>query len=265
MMNPHQANQAFWDAYTEWWREKEDQRGLWMKAHQDPSLVLSPAEMSFLKDIKGEDVCVLGSGDNEVAFALAGLGGKVTSVDISERRLQVAGERARTLGLQLTFLRADVTNLSALKDNSFDLVYTGGHTSVWVADIQKYYSEALRILKPDGLFVVNEYHPLRRMWLDADGATPPHGYFQRGPYQEISMDGLPTFEYHWTVSDHIQAVVDAGCRIVKVDEYGEKIEDEHWTKANLDKLPAYLLIVGKKDSPNPIAEGDDAQPVPPEP
>jgi ubiquinone/menaquinone biosynthesis C-methylase UbiE len=88
--------------------------------------------------------CVLGSGDNEVAFALAGLGGRVTSVDISVRRLQVAVERARALGLQLSFLQADVTNLSALKDDSFDLVYTGGHTSVWIAGIREYYAEAIR-------------------------------------------------------------------------------------------------------------------------
>ena len=40
--------------------------------------------------------------------------------------------------------------------------------------------------------------------------------------------------------------VDAGCRIVKVDEHGEKIEDEFWLKANLDKFPAYLLFVGRK-------------------
>ena len=70
-MKPHEANQAFWNASTDWWKEKEDQRGRWLKAHEDPTLVLSPAEMPFLKDIDGKDVCVLGSGDNEVGgFAL---------------------------------------------------------------------------------------------------------------------------------------------------------------------------------------------------
>ena len=137
-MKPHEANQAFWDASTEWWKEREDRRGRWIKAHEDPALVLSPAEMPFLKDLDGKDVCVLGSGDNEVAFALTGLGGHVTSVDISERRLAVAADRARTLGIQLTFLQADVTDLSALDDNTFDLVYTGGHMSVWISDIQEY-------------------------------------------------------------------------------------------------------------------------------
>ena len=245
-MEPHEANRAVWDASTKWWKEREDKRGLWRRAHVEPASVLAPAEMPFVKDVDGKDVCVLGSGDNEVAYALAGMGGAVTSVDISERRLEVAADRARTLGLEVSFLRADVTDLRALADGSFDLVYTGGHMSVWVSDISKYYAEAVRILRPGGLFVVNDYHPIRRMWLDADGAEPSHRYSNRGPYEYISDGGLPAFEYHWTTADHIQAVVDAGCRIVKVDEHGEKIEDEFWLKANLDKFPAYLLIVGRK-------------------
>ena len=179
----HEANRAFWNASAEWDKEKEDKRGLWRRCHRDPTLVLSPAEMPFLGNIRGKDVCVLGSGDNQVVFALAGMGGKVTSVDISERRLEIAEERAHTLGLEVTFLRADVTDLGSIRDGSFDLVYTGGHTSVWVSDIRKYYAEAVRILRPGGMFVVNEYHPIRRMWLDSDGPEPCHRYFARGPYE----------------------------------------------------------------------------------
>lgn len=61
-MKPHEAIRVFWDASAKWWKEKEDQRGLWMKAHEDPTLVLSPAEMAFLKDVARKNVCVLGSG-----------------------------------------------------------------------------------------------------------------------------------------------------------------------------------------------------------
>jgi ubiquinone/menaquinone biosynthesis C-methylase UbiE len=147
----------------------------------------------------------------------------------------------------LQFVQADVTDLSTLENNSFDLVYTGGHMSVWISDIQRYYAEAVRILKPDRLFVVNDYHPIRRMWIDADGPEPRNSYYNRGPYTYTSGEGLPTFEYHWTVADHIQAVVDAGCRIVKVEEHGEQIEDEYWMAVHLDKLPTSLLIVGRKD------------------
>jgi hypothetical protein len=39
---------------------------------------------------------------------------------------------------------------------------------------------------------------------------------------------------------------DAGCSITKVDKHGDKIDDEFWVNVNLEKLPAYLLIVGEK-------------------
>ena len=34
------------------------------------------------------------------------------------------------------------------------------------------------------------------------------------------------------------------------------ITAEFWMAANLDKLPVYLLIVGRKESPNKTAGGD---------
>ena len=213
-----------------------------MRAPQEPRLVLSTAEMRYVADIQGGEVCVLGSGDNEVAFALAGLGGRVTSVDISARRLAVAADRARTLDLSLRFVQADVTDLSVLADDSFGLVYTGGHVSVWVANIQQYYAEAGRILAPGSLFVAHEYHPMRRMWEEAGSYKPRYRYLDRGPHRN-SAEKPPTFEYHWTVADHVQAAIDGGCRIVEVVEYGEQIEEEQW----LEKMPAHLLIVGRKE------------------
>ena len=55
-----------------------------------------------------------------------------------------------------SFVRADVTDLSVLAANTFDLVYTGGHVAVWISDLSQYYAEAGRILRPGGLFIVNE-------------------------------------------------------------------------------------------------------------
>lgn len=250
-MNPHKANQAFWDSSTNWWKEAEDKRGIWRKAHKDPSLVFSTQELAYIKNISGKKVCVLGSGDNEVAFGFAGLGGIVTSVDISQKRIEVAEERAGILGLELTFVQADVTDLSVLSGNTFDLVYTGGHMSVWISDIKKYYSEATRILKMDSLFIVNDYHPIRRIWIGSDGAEPNNEYFNPGPYEYNTENGFMTYEYHWTISDHINAVIAAGCKIITVDELESKIEDEWWVEADLDKLPSFLLIIGKKVEHNP--------------
>ena len=161
-----------------------DQRGAWRHCPTDPTLAFYENELPFLREAAGKKVAILGSGDNLAAFALAGMGASVCSVDISENQLQVAKERAEELGLDIEFLRADVTDLSALANEQFDLVYTGGHVAVWVGDLQKYYSEAARILKPGGQFIVNEYHPMRRLWKeDSKQLVLAYDYFNRGPYE----------------------------------------------------------------------------------
>jgi ubiquinone/menaquinone biosynthesis C-methylase UbiE len=116
--------------------------------------------------------------------ALGALERRGYDVDISERQIEVACSRAATLGLEVDFVQADVFDLSALTDATFDLVYTGGHVAVWVSDLKCYYRQAARILKPDGLLMINEYHPFRRVW-GHSRRTLEIGFncFDRGPHR----------------------------------------------------------------------------------
>ena len=70
-------------------------------------------------NISGKDVCVIGSGDNYAAFALAGMGANVTSIDISEQQLEVAARRAEQLGLYIAFVQADAADLKSIGDEGF--------------------------------------------------------------------------------------------------------------------------------------------------
>ena len=137
---------------------------------------------------------------------------------------------------------------------SFEVVYTGGHVAVWVADIDTYYAEATRILRPDGLFVIAEYHPFRRIWKESpDQLTVESSYFERGPFEyDVSEDilrtkpgNLKSYEFHWTISDYINAVLKAGCRLLEVDEFGENVAD--WEGAPLHDLPEFFLIIARKE------------------
>ncbi|MEL6923511.1 MAG: class I SAM-dependent methyltransferase [Bacteroidota bacterium] len=253
-MNPiHQANQKRWEASAANWAKAADSRGIWKACVNDPSLVFSERVLHYLKGIKGEKVAVLGSGDNQAVFALAGMGAAVTSVDISANQLKYAADRAEALGQSIQFIQSDVTNLSALADEQFDLVYTGGHVAVWVADLQKYYAEASRILRPGGLFIVDEYHPFRRVWKSSKNElVVGYPYFERGPFRFMYNDdvlyhqegNLESYEHHWSVSDFFNAIIKSGCSIVEVDEYGTSSED--WEEAPMEGLPEILLIVGRK-------------------
>lgn len=250
----HAANRKRWDAAARRWAESADSRGLWQRCPQEPELVLCEKELEYLGGVSGKRVCVLGSGDNQVVFALAGLGAAVTSVDISQNQLDIAEKRSNTLGLAVSFVRADVTNLSCLTDASFDVVYTGGHVAVWVADLAKYYSEAARILRPSGLYFVNEYHPFRRIWGDSgDSMIVESPYLERGPFEYDASDdilrrepgALKSYEFHWTVTDYLNAILRAGCSLLFVDECGEQVDD--WEGAPMHGLPKFLLIIARRD------------------
>ena len=251
----HEINRRRWDAGSASWAKGADSRGIWRRCPAEPELVLSATELEYIGDISGKRVCVLGSGDNQVVFALAGLGAIVTSVDISQKQLDVAERRAQELDLAISFVRADVTDLSVIDGDSFDLVYTGGHVAVWVSELDTYYSEATRILRPAGLFIVAEYHPFRRVWKDSpDQLTVEYAYFERGPFEfDVSENvlhsepgSLKQYEFHWTISDYINAVLTAGCRVLEVGEFGEEVAD--WEGAPLQGLPEFLLIVGRKNN-----------------
>ena len=85
----HEANRRRWAAGSMFWADHADTRGIWRKAHRDPSLVLRATELIWLQDIGGKKVAVLSSGDNQAAFAKAVMGAAATSVDISEQQIEV--------------------------------------------------------------------------------------------------------------------------------------------------------------------------------
>ena len=217
--------------------------------------MLTPQEVKWLQEVKNKQVCVLGSGDNLVVFALAGVGAAVTSVDISEVQLEIAERRARELELNITFLCADVADLAMIADRTFDFVYTGGHVATWVADLQQYYREATRILQPGGLFLINEYHPFRRIWADTpDALSVKHSYFNRGPHCYEVAEGLfdeesgdfPSYEFNWTIADYyVNAIMKTDSEILAFEVYGD--DPEGFETAPMGGLPNHFLLIVRKN------------------
>ena len=249
----HVANRRGWDAVSPGWQSMVDARVDWRRSAEDPHIAFDPRELEFLGEVSGREICVLGSGDNLAAFVLAGMGARVTSVDFSQVQLDIAAHRARELGLDIAFICSDVVNLESLADASFDLVYTGGHVAVWVSDLWSYYREACRILLPGGIFLVNEYHPFRRIWqAPSDRLEPANHYLDRGPHSYDRSDAvpgslpgsLPSYEFHWTVADHVSAITEGGCDLVAMDEFGD--QTEWWEQVPLAGLPRCLLLVGRR-------------------
>jgi len=261
MNQKHEANRRHWDAAAEWWRAFRDRDGLWRRCHLEPELAF---EGGALEEIRvavprpaGTSVCVLGSGDNYVAFALAGCGARVTSVDISQRQLDVAADRADRLGLAIEFVRADACDLGALPAGGFDLVTSSNGFFVWIASPGDVFAEAFRILRPAGAYVFYDVHPFQRPW-DDDGFH----LTMRKPYWDTSDDDDgETFEHHWTVSDYLNPLRAAGFVLESIRESPprdgrfwqdgayEAAADKRlfdWRQNALAGLPAWLTVRASK-------------------
>ena len=105
-----------------------------------------------------------------------------------------------------------------------------------------------------GLFLINEYHPFRRIWKDSNGSLDlGHSYLDNGPHEYECRRGHPTpeapddmvqYEYHWTVSEYLNAVIERGIDLIRFEEIGD--EAEECEGAPLGGLPQKLLIAGRK-------------------
>ena len=220
MIKSHEANRRHWNSQATVWEERLNRDGRWRRCHKEPELAFEGEALSTIRemvgDLRNKQVCVIGSGDNMAAYALAGLGAAVTSTDISEERLQLAASRAEILGVSIDFVRSDAADLGFAADSTFDLVCSTNGFFVWIADLGAVFREVSRILKPGGAYVFYDIHPFMRPWKEQ--VTPieiEKPYWDTGPFRE-SADG--SYEFNWTLADLLNPLAQAGLTLKKVLE-----------------------------------------------
>jgi SAM-dependent methyltransferase len=261
----NQANQRYWDAMAPDWQKLRDQDQLWQQCPQQPELAFDGESLAmirqFVGDLQDKQACVVGSGDNYAAFALAGMGARVTSTDISARQLAVARERAGQLGLDITFVQGDATILEGIGEGVFDLVCSSNGFFVWIAEPGRVFQQVYRVLRPGGFYIFYDVHPFLRPWKDQ--ITPlemERPYTATGPF-ECEGYGLINYQFHWRISDLINPLLDSGLILRKLAESPAK-EARFWEGISYTPgadpglldwrnnpragLPAWLTIAAQK-------------------
>ena len=108
---------------------------------------------------KGMKVLDLGCGDGTTALPEARLGADVLGVDIAANLIEAGNRRAKAEGLaNCRFQEGDATDLSDLKDGSFDLVVSifGAMFAPKPFDVAK---EMVRVTRPGGRIVMGNWIP----------------------------------------------------------------------------------------------------------
>jgi len=200
-----------------------------------------PALKQMIGNVEGKKVLDIGCGEGYFSRFFARAGAEVTGIDISEGLIRGAVEEEERNPLGVKYFVADAANLNMLESESFDVAFC----YMALMDIQDYegvMSEASRILKTGGRFVVLMEHPCFTAFRVLDGKvvsgwethTREDGskehlyywiddYFRRHSYTfEWKHDRLPssfvTTGFHRTLSDYVNALTKHGLVITRFDE-----------------------------------------------
>jgi len=163
-----------------------------------------PIVREGLGDVAGLAVLDLGCGTGRHALWLAGAGATVTAVDFSEGMMEKA--RAKPGAEKVRFLVHDLHERLPFDDGVFDRVVSG-LVLEHLRDLDPFFGEARRVLKPDGRAVVSGMHPA--MFLRDVRAR----FHDPATGEKIEPGSV-----EHTIGDFVMAAVRAGFTLAGVDE-----------------------------------------------
>jgi SAM-dependent methyltransferase len=243
-----------WVPVAETWIRDPEDKEPWRRIATMPALALNLIEQELIGTAAGRAACMLGVSDGMAALALAAMGARVTVLDPSQSLLDMLMIRARIIGVELDFVQTELLELAAIRDQSFQLAYAAQATRQ-LEDIDRFYTEVYRILSPGSRLIVNEYHPVRRIWKQESGHPRAEcsSFDRRRPREEEDLMPDPNtpgltlgrFDFCWTVSDHFSALAAAGFRVSALEEVGDV--RQKWEIPNLKGLPEQLVLAADRD------------------
>ena len=168
---------------------------------------LPEIDKTLLGDIQGKTIlhsqCHLGM----ESISMSKLGANVTGIDFSKKAIAYADQLNQKTYSEVRFIHENIYNLKKYDlKNRFDIVYSSYGVIPWLYDLDKWAEIIQYCLKPQGRFVLIEFHPMI-FNLDSEGKiiasygsnSSPEKYLMSKSY---SGDALPqTYsEYNWNHS-----------------------------------------------------------------
>ncbi len=139
---------------------------------------LNDIELALLGDVQGKSLLHLQCHFGMDTLSLARLGAQVTGVDLSDTAIEEARKLAAHLGIPADFVCCNIYDLPQHLDTQFDIVFTSYGVIGWLPDLDAWGRLIARYLKPGGLFVMAEFHPV--VWMfDNDFNRIEYSYFQQ--------------------------------------------------------------------------------------
>ncbi|RMZ58357.1 class I SAM-dependent methyltransferase [Chryseobacterium nematophagum] len=229
---------------------------------------LNSIELELLGNVQNKTILHLQCHFGQDSISLSRLGAKVTGIDLSDKAINAANDLSKKCGTDTTFICSDVYQLPDLLNEKFDIVFTSYGTIGWLPDLNKWANVISHFLKPNGQFIMAEFHPV--IWMfDDDFTKISYNYFNEKPIVETytgtyaDQKAPITQEYvmwNHSLSEVFQSLNSNHIQIQHFEEYDwspypcfkhvEEFEEGKWRISQFgNKVPlVFSLIANKKSS-----------------
>lgn len=223
-------NSAAWDhlvSQGNQWTQAVDPETVERARHGELELLLTPntpVPRAWLGDLKGRDVLGLASSGGQQGPLMAAAGARVTVFDNSPAQLAQDRAVAQREGLELRLIQGDMRDLSALEDDSFDLIFHPC-SNVFCPEVRPVWRECARVLRTGGTLLAGFGNPA--IYLFDHGAAYDEGRLEvrhKLPYSDLGSlteqerarftDANEPLEYSHSLDDQIGGQLDAGLALI---------------------------------------------------
>jgi SAM-dependent methyltransferase len=204
-----------------------------------------PVPREWFPEMTGADVLSLASGGGQQGPVFAATGARVTVLDNSPRQLAQDRAVADRDGLEIATVLGQMSDLSAFRDESFDLVFHPV-SNVFAPDVRSVWREAHRVLRRGGVLLAGFMNPA--VYLFDPDLAEEQGILEVRyalPYSDLQSASEETrrryieqgepLEFSHSLEDQIGGQTDAGFLIAGLYEDGRPPEEN-------DVLSRYMPI-----------------------
>jgi len=205
--------EKYFDANKEAWNKRtavhKDSAFYDLEGFKKGKTSLNKIELTELADVKGKSLLHLQCHFGMDTMSWEREGATVTGVDISDEAVRLARDTAAELGLNASFICANIYDLSdaskvpEMEDTLYDIVFTSYGTIGWLPDIDRWAAIVSGFLKPGGIFYIADFHPV--LWMmDEHFKGIKYNYFNTaviaeeisGTYADRNA-AISSMEYGW--------------------------------------------------------------------
>ncbi|RLD85180.1 MAG: SAM-dependent methyltransferase [Bacteroidetes bacterium] len=188
---------------------------------------LNKIELDLLGDITDKSILHLQCHFGQDTISLDRMGAKVTGIDLSNEATDQAKLLAEKSNSEADFICCDIYDLPNHLDKQFDIVFTSYGTIGWLPNLNKWAQIISKYLKPGGMFVFAEFHPV--VWMfDENLEKIKYSYFNSGAIIETETGTYANKDanieaefitWNHSISEVVNSLISNGLEINSLDEY----------------------------------------------